>query len=89
LEGKLKDIDMVLVMTVEPGFGGQSFMPGMLDKVRKLKKNYNGLVQVDGGINKETAAESRAAGVDVLVAGTFIFKHKDYAKAIKELRGEE
>ena len=89
LEGKLKDIDMVLVMTVEPGFGGQSFKSEMLDKVKKLKETFNGLVQVDGGINKETAAEARAAGVDILVAGTFIFKHKDYAKAIKELRGEE
>jgi ribulose-phosphate 3-epimerase len=88
LEPLLKDVDMVLVMTVEPGFGGQSFMPEMLDKVKELKKRFNGLVQVDGGINKETGKRAVEAGADVLVAGTFIFKHDDYAKAIKELKGE-
>jgi ribulose-phosphate 3-epimerase len=89
LEPLLEEVDMVLVMTVEPGFGGQSFMPEMLDKVKALKKNFHGLVQVDGGINKETGKQALEAGADVLVAGTFIFKHDDYAKAIKELKGEE
>ena len=78
---------MVLVMTVEPGFGGQEFMPDMLEKVRALKREKPDLlVQVDGGINPRTAREAGRAGVDVLVAGTGIFRAADAAKAIEELR---
>ncbi len=70
--------DMVLVMSVEPGFGGQSFMPSALDKLSALKKEikdkgYNILLEVDGGINKETAPLAADAGADVLVAGNFMF----------------
>ncbi|MGB2661695.1 MAG: ribulose-phosphate 3-epimerase [Candidatus Omnitrophota bacterium] len=89
LDGMLGDVDMVLVMTVEPGFGGQSFMSDMLDKIRELKKRFNGYIQVDGGINKETALQAIDAGAGVLVAGTAVFGQEDYAKAISELRGEE
>ncbi|MFQ5952360.1 MAG: ribulose-phosphate 3-epimerase [Candidatus Omnitrophota bacterium] len=88
LGSSLNDVDMALVMTVEPGFGGQSFMSDMMEKVRELKKGFKGLVQVDGGISKDTAPEAIAAGADVLVAGTAIFKQEDYKKAIDEIRGE-
>ena len=84
----LSDLELVLVMTVEPGFGGQSFMPEMVDKVKKLKSEraFRGLISVDGGINAETARPCREAGANVLVAGTAIFGQKDRAQAIRELR---
>jgi ribulose-phosphate 3-epimerase len=85
--GILDKVDMVLVMTVEPGFGGQSFMEDMMPKVRKLKERFSGLVEVDGGINRETAPKAIDAGVDVLVAGTAVFGQDDYGRAIKKLRG--
>ncbi len=73
--------DMVLVMSVEPGFGGQSFMSESLDKVRALRKEidskgYNTLIEIDGGINAETAPLAIEAGVDVLVAGSYLFGDK-------------
>lgn len=78
---------MVLVMTVEPGFGGQEFMAEMLPKAAELKKRKPGLlVEVDGGINEETIAEAARAGVDVCVAGTSVFRSKDAEKAILRLR---
>ena len=78
---------MVLVMTVEPGFGGQKFMPDMMAKVRSLKARKPGLlVQVDGGINPETAARASRAGVDVCVAGTGVFRAPDAAEAIRGLK---
>ena len=83
--------DMVLVMTVEPGFGGQSFMPDMLDKVRAIRAEINrrGLdidIQVDGGINSETAKLAREAGANVFVAGSAVFKAADRKAAIDVLR---
>ncbi len=85
--------DMVLVMSVEPGFGGQKFMPNSLDKVRKIKaeaerQGLNLEIEIDGGINDETAPLAVEAGVTVLVAGNFIFSAEDKKakiKAIKEL----
>ncbi len=73
--------DMVLVMSVEPGFGGQSFMPESLDKVKALRaeinnNGYNTLIEIDGGINEETAPLAIKAGVDVLVAGSYLFGDK-------------
>lgn len=82
----LEDVDMVLIMTVEPGFGGQSFMADMLEKVKDIKKRFGGFVQVDGGIKKETAPKAVKAGANVLVAGTAVFGQEDYARAIHELR---
>ncbi|QNK39545.1 ribulose-phosphate 3-epimerase [Caproicibacter fermentans] len=83
----LNRLFMVLVMTVEPGFGGQKFMPDMMEKVKELKRaKPDLLVQVDGGINSETVAEAARAGVDVCVAGTGIFKAPDAAQAIRELK---
>lgn len=78
---------MVLVMTVEPGFGGQEFMAEMLPKAAELKKRKPDLlVEVDGGINEETIAEAARAGVDVCVAGTTVFRSKDAEKAILRLK---
>lgn len=85
----LDQIFMVLVMTVEPGFGGQKFMPDMMDKIRALKaRKPDLLVQVDGGVNRETAAVCREAGADVAVAGTSVFKAADIEEEIRILRGE-
>ena len=82
----LGDIELVLIMTVEPGFGGQSFMTEMMSKVRGLKGKFKGLISVDGGINAETARLCLAAGADILVAGSAIFGDKDRARAIQALR---
>lgn len=80
----LAELDLVLVMSVEPGFGGQSFMPETLDKVRILRQEINrrGLsvhIEMDGGINQETAKLAVSAGCDVLVAGSYIFKQDIHA----------
>jgi len=82
----LKEIDMVLIMTVEPGFGGQAFMKEMLPKIGELRRIYDGDIQVDGGINKNSAREAIKQGANILVAGTFIFKAKNIKKAIRDLR---
>jgi ribulose-phosphate 3-epimerase len=87
----LKDISMVLIMTVEPGFGGQSFMNDMLPKVTELKMEIErqGLdvdIQVDGGVDSETASICKKAGANVLVAGSYIFKSEDVKKAIEILK---
>lgn len=81
------ELYMVLVMTVEPGFGGQSFMPEQLEKVRRLKQEFPSLlVEVDGGINRETIKACREAGVDICVAGTGIFKAESPEAEIECLR---
>lgn len=83
----LDRISMVLVMTVEPGFGGQKFMPEMMEKVRAIKKRRPDiLVQVDGGINETTVREAALAGVGVSVAGTSVFRAEDAAAAIAALK---
>ncbi|MFW5832580.1 MAG: ribulose-phosphate 3-epimerase [Pseudomonadota bacterium] len=85
----LDKIDLILVMTVNPGFGGQSFLPSQLEKIRRLRAMIEGRpirLQVDGGINPETARLCVAAGADVLVAGSSVFKSADYARAITALR---
>lgn len=83
----LDKLYMVLLMTVEPGFGGQSFMAAPLQKARLLKeKNPSILIEADGGINAQTVLECARAGVDICVAGTGVFKAPDTAKAIEELQ---
>ena len=87
----LKELDLVLVMSVEPGFGGQSFIPSALDKISKLRKeiddnNYNCLIEVDGGINKDTGELCKKAGVDVLVAGSYLFGKEDILDRIEDLK---
>ncbi|MBN1405838.1 MAG: ribulose-phosphate 3-epimerase [Candidatus Omnitrophica bacterium] len=79
-------VDMVLFMTVEPGFGGQQFMENVLPKIAKIRKSFKGYIQVDGGINEKTAKKAVDAGANVLVAGTYIFGAKDIKKAIDSLK---
>ncbi len=87
IEEHLANADLVLLMTVNPGFGGQAFIREVLPKIRDLRKVFNRDIQVDGGINKETARETVEAGANVLVAGTAIFGKPDIKKAIQDLRG--
>lgn len=91
VEPYLDQVDLLLVMTVEPGFGGQAFMPAMLEKIaagnevrQRTGKTFR--IEVDGGINLATAAQCIAKGADTLVAGTSVFHAKDMAAAIRELR---
>lgn len=84
----LSSIDMVLVMSVEPGFGGQRFMPESLEKIRRIRELApRMLVSVDGGINAETAQLVKHAGANCLVAGSFFFKAADKRAAVDALRG--
>lgn len=94
IDAVLGDVDLILVMTVNPGFGGQSFIASQIDKIRALRKRIDDSgraidLEVDGGINVETAARAVAAGADVLVAGTATFQGgaKSYAENIRRLRG--
>lgn len=87
----LNEIDLVLVMTVEPGFGGQSFMEDMLDKVRQLvdirkSLGLNFIIEVDGGVNEKTIELCKQAGVDMVVAGSYLFNMADRKKGILSLR---
>ena len=87
----LPDLDLVLIMTVEPGFGGQSFMEDILPKISELRKiiddnKYNCLIEVDGGINAETAALCVKAGANILVSGNYIFSAENISEAINSLR---
>jgi ribulose-phosphate 3-epimerase len=93
IEPYLPVIDLLLIMTVHPGFGGQAFRPEMMEKVRRAKqwREANGGkldIEVDGGIKPETAKPCIESGANILVAGTSIFRTADYANAIRELRGE-
>src|SRR3954453_17373316 len=93
VEPYLATIDLLLIMTVHPGFGGQAFRPEMMEKVRRAKQwrdeNRGKLqIEVDGGINADTAKLSIQNGASILVAGTSIFRAPDYAEAIRDLRGE-
>ena len=92
LEPYLAQIDLLLVMTVHPGFGGQSFRPEMMEKVRRAQAQRESLglsydIEVDGGINAETAPLAIENGANVLVAGTSVFKTPDYGEAMRALRG--
>jgi ribulose-phosphate 3-epimerase len=92
IEDVIADVEMILLMSVNPGFGGQSFIPHTVDKVRRLRRmlESNGLstnIEVDGGINPQTARQVVEAGANVLVAGTAVFGSKDYRSAIAALRG--
>ena len=92
LESHLSQIDLLLIMTVHPGFGGQAFRPEMMEKVRQAKEwkashSTSFDIEVDGGINAETAKLCVESGANVLVAGTSVFRAPDYAAAITSLRG--
>ncbi|WP_454191975.1 ribulose-phosphate 3-epimerase [Paenibacillus sp. Marseille-Q7038] len=92
VEEVLDDVDMVLVMTVNPGFGGQAFIPGTIRKIREIRSSLRERgradvhIEVDGGITKETAPLVVEAGADVLVAGSAVFGREDRAAAITEIR---
>ncbi|MFW5606782.1 ribulose-phosphate 3-epimerase [Campylobacter hyointestinalis] len=91
LEYIINDVDMVLLMSVNPGFGGQKFIPSVLDKAKQLReliesKNAACLIEVDGGVNGLNVSELDEAGVDIVVAGNFVFSSSDYAEAIKALK---
>lgn len=91
LEDILCDVDMVLLMSVNPGFGGQAFIENTLDKVKRLRamiarKGLSTLIEVDGGVQAETAPRLVAAGVDVLVSGSYVFRSADPEATIRQLR---
>ena len=89
IEPFLDKIDLLLIMTVHPGFGGQSFRADQMHKVKRARSLIRKLdIEVDGGINADTARLSIENGANVLVAGTSIFHSEDYANAIRQLRGE-
>jgi ribulose-phosphate 3-epimerase len=91
LEDTIQDIDIVLIMSVNPGFGGQSFIENTYEKVKALKKlitrkNANTLIEIDGGVTSKNARTLVEAGADVLVAGSFVFKSEHPSQTIKELK---
>ncbi|CAM3578537.1 ribulose-phosphate 3-epimerase [Arcobacter aquimarinus] len=91
IEYLLEDLDMVLLMSVNPGFGGQKFIPSVVEKAKKLKelinkRNPNCLIEVDGGVNDKNIHILKEAGVDVVVAGSYVFGNSDYSTAIKSLQ---
>ena len=91
LEWIIDDVDYVLIMSVNPGFGGQAFITNSLQKIKALRqmiqsKNLNTLIQVDGGVNEKTIADVAAAGVDIFVAGSAIFGSDNYQKTISSFR---
>jgi ribulose-phosphate 3-epimerase len=90
IEALLPYLNLVLIMTVEPGFGGQSFMEDMISKIKALRKiidenNYDCLIEVDGGIDSRTASICIGAGADALVSGSYIFAAENPAEAVKSL----
>jgi ribulose-phosphate 3-epimerase len=92
LDYVLSNVDMVLIMSVNPGFGGQSFIPSALEKIAWLRKRIDDLglraeIEVDGGVKPANATEIIKAGADILVAGSAVFGTKDYAAAIRGIRG--
>ncbi len=91
VEYLLADLDMVLVMSVNPGFGGQKFIPNVVEKIKRLaalrdKINPNCLIEIDGGVTADNIEMLRDAGVDVCVAGSYVFKHESYETAINNLK---
>ena len=91
LEWIMEDVDFIMIMSVNPGFGGQKFIPNSLDRVRALRKmirdrGLETLIEIDGGVNEKTIKNISDAGVDVFVAGSAIFKSPDYKKTIAKFR---
>ncbi|MDD2781065.1 ribulose-phosphate 3-epimerase [Sulfuricurvum sp.] len=91
VEYLLGDVDMVLVMSVNPGFGGQKFIPTVIEKIQRLKAlrdriNPACLIEIDGGVGSKNIHDLKNAGVDVCVAGSYVFAHEDYKAAIESLK---
>lgn len=92
LEDIIQDIDLVLIMSVNPGFGGQSFIDNTYEKIKKVKelitrKKSSALIEIDGGVTSANSKQLVDAGADILVAGSFVFKSEDPTATIKELKG--
>lgn len=87
IKGVLDEVDMILIMSVHPGFGGQEFIEGVLPKIQEARKFYSGDIEVDGGINDKNAASVIAKGANVIVAGSYFFSAKDPKEAVKKLSG--
>ncbi|MGM9868507.1 MAG: ribulose-phosphate 3-epimerase [Sodaliphilus sp.] len=91
LKDILADVDLVLLMSVNPGFGGQKFIPGTIEKVKELREliaatGSNALIEVDGGVNDQTGAQLAKAGADIAVAGNYVFKSPNRSQAIHSLK---
>ncbi|HJE02543.1 MAG TPA: ribulose-phosphate 3-epimerase [Aliarcobacter thereius] len=91
IEYLLEDLDMVLLMSVNPGFGGQKFIPTVIEKAKKLKeliikRNPSCLIEVDGGVSNKNIKELKESGVDIVVAGSYVFGSSNYEEAIKSLK---
>ena len=91
LQDTIQDIDLVCIMSVNPGFGGQSFIENTYEKVKQLKalidkKNASTKIEIDGGVTSANAKKLKSAGADILVAGSFVFKSKNTSKTIEELK---
>jgi ribulose-phosphate 3-epimerase len=91
LEEVIQELDLILIMSVNPGFGGQKFIPSSIEKVRKLnrlikEKNSKAIIEVDGGVNLETGFELKKAGAHALVAGSFVFGSKNPTETISKLK---
>ena len=91
VEYLLQDLDMVLIMSVNPGFGGQKFIPNVVEKIKRLKalrdrSNPECLIEIDGGVTADNIEMLKDAGVDVCVAGSYVFKHDSYETAISNLK---
>jgi ribulose-phosphate 3-epimerase len=92
IEFLLNDLDMVLLMSVNPGFGGQKFIPSVIEKIKRLKRliqihNAKCLIEIDGGVNNKNISALKEAGADIVVAGSYIFGHNDgYKSAISSLK---
>ncbi len=84
----LDKVDLILVMSVHPGFGGQVFMESVLPKISQIRENFNGDIEVDGGIDKDNAQEVIASGANILVAGSYIFGSENIKEAIERLKDE-
>ncbi|MDD5044958.1 MAG: ribulose-phosphate 3-epimerase [Candidatus Omnitrophica bacterium] len=82
----LDTADFVLVMSVNPGFGGQEFIPSVLPKIKKIREIFRGDISVDGGMNEKTAGLVKTAGANIIAAGSFIFKSKNYKQSIERIR---
>lgn len=88
IDSVLSEVDLILVMSVNPGFGGQEFIPQVLPKISELRKKTSGNIEIgiDGGINGKNSKDAIRAGADILIAGTYVFKSKDRKEAIKRLK---
>ena len=87
IEGVLGEVDMILIMSVHPGFGGQKFIDSVIPKIKQARKSYSGDIEVDGGINDKNVKLVIDAGANVIVAGSYFFTAKDTKEAVRKLRG--